>query len=113
MAILTNGAEFKRFYNDDSVWTDGIWHEDELITIDGVDREDGEDLNAIPDTAKVRIEGGIICGPQWPSHEGPSFEGHFKAWRKKQTMRTILVECDESKLDALKAAIRAAGGKVL
>ena len=64
-----------------------------------------------PDDAEVRIFGGAILG--LPNDRKMSFEGFFRVWKRCQTIKTILVECDDSKLEAVKAAIKAAGGKVL
>jgi hypothetical protein len=113
MAIKTTGAEFKRFYADTKYWpTDiNIWHEDEVVTVDGREKGPSDDLADIPDSADVRIEGGIVFGPQWKENE-PSFETYFKRWRKEQTTKSFLVECDEDKLEAVMAAIKAAGAKV-
>ena len=114
MPTKTTGAEFKRFYNDDSFWPqdDGnTWHEDETITVNGVEQTDGVDTDTLPDDAVVTIADGIVFGPKWDGNE-PSFETYFKRWRKQQSTVSFLVECDASKLDALKAAIKAAGGRV-
>lgn len=43
----------------------------------------------------------------------PSFETYFKRWKKKQATVSVIVECDVSKRDAVIAAIKAAGGKVI
>jgi len=49
----------------------------------------------------------------WPDgDEGPSLETYFRRWRKKQTTTFLTVECDHTKLEAVKAAIKAAGGKI-
>lgn len=113
MAVKTTGAEFKRFYNDQSYWPeDGkTWHEDEVVTVNGDVKHPHEELAAVADDAAVVVEGGIVFGPQWNDNE-PSFEGYFKRWRKQQTTVSFLVECDASKLEAVKAAVKAAGGKV-
>lgn len=58
MTAKTNGAEFKRFYADISIWPEDAYHDGVLVLVDGV-------------------------------------------------------ECDRPKLDDMKAAVRAAGGKVL
>lgn len=93
MAVKTTGAEFKRFYNDKAFWPEGTWHEDEVMTVDGKDQEGGVDIDALRDESEVRIEGGIVFGPQFDQNE-PSFEGYFKRWRKLQTTATFVVECD-------------------
>ncbi len=113
MATKTNGAEFKRFYNDESYWAIGksssAWHEDEEITVNGVPTTEG--LDAIDDDAKVVISGGIVFG--LPRELDPSFEQFFKDWKKKQTTATLVVEFDKSKAEQIAAAIKAAGGKIV
>lgn len=115
MTIKATGAEFKRFYNDDKVWpADGgdIWHEDEVLTVNGIVQESGIDCDQIPDDAQVTIAEGIVFGPQWDGNE-PSFETYFKRWRKSQNTASLVVECDIAVLEAVKTAIKAAGGKVI
>lgn len=111
--IKTTGAEFKRFYNDDGFWPqdDGnTYHEDETVTVDGAEWE--PDYNELPADAKVTLEGGMMFGPQWNRHDGPSMEGYFKKWRKQQSTTFLTVEVPKDKLEAVKAAIKASGGKV-
>lgn len=108
--IKTTGAEFKRYLNDDTFWPEGAYYDDEILTVDSREwtREEGTD--AIPDSAVVRIEGGVVLSPH--GHFIQSMENHFKKWRKHQKATTIIVECDFDRLDELKAAIKSAGGKV-
>src|SRR5690349_3170348 len=111
MTTKTTGAEFKRFYNDEAFWPqdDGnTWHEDETLTVNGVEHQDGIDTDTLPDDATVTIDGGIVFGPQWDGNE-PSFEAYFKRWRKQQSTVSFLVECDAAQLDAVKAALKAVG----
>ena len=112
MAVKTTGAEFKRFYADESFWPEDTWHDGALITIDGEDQEDGIDVDTLADHAIVKIEGGAVMGPKW-EEGGPSLETYFRRWRKQQTVMVFTVECDNSQLDAVKAAIKAAGGRIL
>lgn len=60
----------------------------------------------------MKIAGGVVLG--LPDRDGnePSFEAHFKKWRRVQNTVSFVVECDKANLDALKVAIRAAGGSV-
>ena len=106
--IKTNGAEFKRFYNDETAWPDGAWHEDEMLLVNGDEWAQG--ITEIPDDAIVNLSGGAVFG--LPSNAEPSMELHFKNWRRRQTTTTILVECDLTKVDDVKAAVKAAGGRV-
>lgn len=122
MATKTTGAEFKRFYTDPKYWpsessqssaADNIWHEDATIIVNGEEIGPTTDLMTMPDAADVRIEGGIVLGSRWQNDDEPSFETYFKRWRKEQSTKSFLVECDESKLEAVLAAVKAAGGKVV
>ncbi|HGK7311135.1 hypothetical protein [Aeromonas caviae] len=111
MTTKTTGLEFKRFMADKVLWPGDIWHEDAAISVDGVHMPDGVDVENLSDSAVVRIDGGAVFGPQWDENE-PSLETYFKRWRKQQTTTVFVVECDSSKLEDVKAAIKAAGGRV-
>jgi len=108
--IKTTGAEFKRFYSDDTAWPDGVWHDDECVHVDGEEWDHPEGYKAIPDAAKVEVSTGGIYG--LPNDKEISFEGYFKRWRKRQTTAMFLIECDLAKVDEVKAVVKAAGGKV-
>ncbi len=112
MTAKTTGAEFKRFYNDPELWPTDTYCEDEVVTVDGATVPEYEfDYTTVQDAAIVTVAGGIVQGPQFDGNE-PSFEAYFKRWKKKQTTATLIVECQLDKVDAVKAAIKAAGGKV-
>lgn len=113
MTIKTTGAEFKRFYSDKEFWPDGhsVWHEDEYITVDGVDIDGDYDLTEVPDDSRMTIEGGAVMDERHPDKE-QSFEGYFKKWRKNQSTATIIVEVPKDKLEEVTIAIKQAGGKV-
>lgn len=113
MAVKLTGAEYKAFMDSD--WGD-CFMDDYVIAINGVDfeqmgggLEDAED--AMQPSDKVVIKGGDIFTTNESSYVR-SLEAHFKLWRKKQTTAILSVECPNDKLDAVKAAIVAAGGKV-
>lgn len=110
MVAKTTGAEFKRFYQDPEFWPSDAFHEDVIFKVDGHMQEDGIDVQTLRDDSVVTIEGGIVLGV-FKDNE-PSVEAYFKRWKKQQTLTSFLVECDVSKLDAVKAAIKAAGGRV-
>lgn len=112
MAIKVTGAEFKRFYDDGPWWTGETFHEDADLSINGTLRPDGIDSDSVQDTDEVTISGGVMLGPEWEEGEGPSLEEYFERWRKAQTTEIFSVECDKTIVDAVKAAIRQAGGKV-
>lgn len=112
MSVKMSGAEYKRFYSDPEFWPEGVWNEDAEITVDGNEQPDGIDVETLSDNAVVIIEDGVVCGPQWEFGDSPSLETYFRRWRKKQTTTFLTVECDHAKLEAVKAAIKAAGGKI-
>lgn len=111
MARKTSGKELKAFYADDSFWKEGVWHEDEEILVNGQSVEDLE-IGGLKDTDEISITGGYVFGPDWERSNGPTFESFFRRWKKRQTTTTFVVQCDLSQADAIKAAIRAAGGRI-
>lgn len=113
MPIKLTGAEFNRFYNDKEVWTDGLIHEEEEIWVDGVEIEEYSDFSTIDDTSVVRVSGGVIYHEDEPRNEKGSFEGLLRKWRKSQDTEFMAVEVPKSKADAVREAIKAAGGKVV
>lgn len=111
MAVRTTGAEFKRFYDDSAAWPDDeTYHDDATLSVNGEEQPDGIDLAKLADTDDVKIDGGVVIGPSIKGE--PSLETHFKRWKKKQSTRLLLVECDAAAFDAVKAALQAAGGRV-
>jgi hypothetical protein len=113
MTIKTTGAEFIKFYSDDSAWPGEkgeVYHEDEKVLVNG---DPVEDFDSIPADAVVSIAGGFLVGPDWKHGEGPSFETYFKRWRKKQSTTSFVVECGVDKRDTVMSAVRQAGGRVI
>ena len=113
--IKTTGAEFKRFYSDEAFWKDGLFHEEEMILVDGENVCDefgcsSFDLSEVADNAKMEISEGIVYKDNY--EEVANFEGYFRKWRKLQTTVFLTVEAPKDKADAIKAAIKTAGGKV-
>src|SRR5688572_3148009 len=114
MPVKTTGAEFKRFYADPAFWPDGIIHEDEELAVNGVLMDMSNDYMQIDDDARVVISYGVVTTDTVTEREDiASFEGYFRKWRKLQSTATFLVEAPNDKLEAIKAAIKSAGGKVL
>lgn len=112
MTTKTSGAEFKRFYADTKYWPDNgaVWHEDEEVFVNGQRVEEYSlDVSNIADSDRITIAYGVVFGVS--EGDDISFETYFKRWRKEQTTVTLVVECDRAKADAVKAAIKAAGGR--
>ena len=110
MSVKTNGLEFWTFYNDKDYWPEGAWHDDTVILVNGKEVEDYTREN-IPDDAQVTIDGGVVYLDE-RGQEDTGFESYFKKWRKQQSTVFLSVEAPKDKLDAIKAAIKAAGGRV-
>jgi hypothetical protein len=121
MSIKTTGRDFKRFYTDDAVWKpagskDGAYFDDVTIYVNDADWDaGGKDYEDIPDDATVSFSGGSWYPDQDTAaqYESRNFETVFKKWRKAQTHTTIIVEVALDNIEAMKAAVAAAGGKVL
>lgn len=113
MAIKTTGAEYKRFSEDKSAWPedDGKTYVDgECLLVDEAEWGTELGVDAIPDTATVHIADGWVFRPD--ADEPIKLETYFKRWLKRQSSVNFVVECDVASLDAVKAAIKAAGGKI-
>lgn len=87
-------------------WPDDWYYEDAEEFVNGEKVSDIPD--DLPDDAVIRIEGGCI----YDGEDGRDLVRHFGAWKRKQTTVRLIVEVDVTKADALKAAIKAAGGSV-
>ena len=118
MAVKMSGAEFKRFYGD-AAWWQGQrgtahtpWHEEATIMIDGEQIDENYDLDLTPDAAVVSLDGGIVQCEAWDDNKSYTLDGYFRAWKKKQSTITIVVTCDRATEDTVRAAIKAAGGKI-
>jgi hypothetical protein len=119
MPTKTTGLELQAFYNDDDYWknapgqAEGFWHEEIMLEVNG--KEVPEDFSIAndlqPDDQVVIIDGTVLSSI--PNVDAQLFESFFKKWRKVQSIGYLAVEAPKDKLDAIKAAIRAAGGKVV
>lgn len=110
MTTKTTGAEFWRFYNDKDYWPEGAWHDDTLILVNGKEVDDYTREN-IPDDAQLVIDGGVVYLDEHGTSD-TGFESFFRKWRKAQNIVFLSVEVPKDKLDAVKAAIKAARGKL-
>lgn len=122
--IKTTGREFKRFYHDPDFWLpEGeTWHDDTCIRVNGVALTD-EDPGTVPDNCVIELESGWVYGvpPRLlseVSHKAATASDmamvdYFQLWLKRQTTVSLVVECERNQVDAVIAAVTAAGGKVL
>ncbi|RMN21125.1 hypothetical protein ALQ64_02841 [Pseudomonas cannabina] len=119
MATKTNGAELKAFYNDDAHWlkspeskADDIWHEDLVLVVNGVEQVDDFSITEdLKDEDQVTIVDGVVLS-KLDDFKDRSFESFFKAWRKHQNTAYLSVTVPKEKVEALRAAILAAGGSI-
>lgn len=110
--MQVNGATFKIFYNDPEVWKEGYYHDDGQILIDGKCSMEHEiDPAACSDGAVVEFTSISIFNEDGDHIEDMS--DAFDRWMSKQTSATALFSCPKECLDAVKAAIEAAGGKII
>lgn len=112
MATKTNGAELKAFYNDDAYWGENLWHEDIVLVVNGAEQPDGFSISEdLKDEDLVTIVDGVVLSSS-DEVDDRSFESYFKAWRKQQSTAYLAVTVPKEKLDAVRAAIKAAGGTI-
>lgn len=112
MPTKTTGAELKRFHDDDEFWGEGTnWHEDLTLKVNGVEKDEDFNIADLQDSDQVTILSGWIHSEK---DDGPdcSFETFFKRWRKNQNTAYLGVSFPKDKLEAIKAAIKAAGGTI-
>ena len=113
MTVKTNGATWKKFYQDPAFWPSEAWHEGEEITVNGLSVSDSDfDLTAMKDADHIAVTGGVVYLLKG-GYDGPTLEAHFRKWLKAQTTTTLLVEVDRARLEAVSAAVEAAGERVL
>lgn len=107
--MKTTGAEFKRFYKDPEIWMGEAYHDDVDLKSDGVEVGMDVDYLDLSDNSIIEFTDGVIV---YPSGEYITFVGAFKAWAKKQTACTFIVECNIDLQEQVKLAVKKAGGKV-
>lgn len=119
MATKTTGAELKAFYSDDQYWrktpdsgSDDVWHEDLVLVVNGAEVDDHFSIeDDLKNDDQVTIVDGFVTS-NIAGFKEVSFESFFKAWRKKQNTAYLSVSVPKEKLEAVRAAIIAAGGSV-
>jgi hypothetical protein len=110
------GAEFKAFYNDPLYWPEksDVYYDDVVFVVNGDPLSDEKDPGQVADTDIVEFSGGVVMNsPHYKSGREPSLDQYFRRWQKEQTTVRLVVECSRGGVDAIKAAVVAAGGKVL
>lgn len=112
MALKTTGKELKAFLADDAIWPDqsddNVFHEEVTLMVGGVER-DSDYLVKITDDEAVTVTSGYVTSVG-KTQVDCTFEAYLKKWRKQQNTVFLSVSVPKDKLDAVKAAIKAAGG---
>lgn len=115
MTVRTNGAEIKAFYSDKAFWPeDGegrnlVW-QDELTLITNGFEDLNPSISNLKDTDQVKITyGDVFTGENTFL---ATVEDYFKRWKKTQTHTPVLVSVPNEHLEAVKAAVVAAGGEL-
>jgi len=106
--------EWLDFNNDESdsdAWIN-CYIDDVAMSVDGTEiEEESEEFQNLPLSAEITVSGYIInC---YTGETVRSLDAQLKRWRKAQKYITFVVDIDRDKAEALKAAIVAAGGKII
>lgn len=110
--IKTIGSVWNKFYADKTAWPEGAYHDDTLLAINGK-KEPDCDYENLPQDAIVEIVSGYVMFED--GSDGDLAE-HFKKWLDKQTGQGTVYgafSASTDKLEAIRAAIVAAGGTLL
>lgn len=109
--IKTTGAEWKAFLHDDAYW--GEWAFEEYVYIINGNVA-GEDVNenSFADADIIKVDDGFAWDQANGSDKSEPLATFFRRWRKQQTTEVMAVEVPKDRADAVREAIKAAGGKV-
>lgn len=119
MAVKCSGKDFMQWYNDPAYWFTGsvpiderTYWEDAQFFVNGeqIDEEFDFDKDLKPEDV-IEVSGGVVFGKVAGKTE-PSVEAYLKRWLKAQNTISLVVHCPKDKVDAIKAAIKAAGGSM-
>jgi hypothetical protein len=111
MAMKCTGVELKRFHDDNQFWPEDAYFDDLELEVNGkVVADDFSITDDLQPNDQVRILAGWVHGID--GNLDCPFETYFRRWRRKQETAYLSVAVPRDRLDALKAAIAAAGGKV-
>jgi hypothetical protein len=112
MSVKATGAEIKAFMGDDNFWSQKgeSWAEEVEFEVNGSVSYDLS-LHTLNDNDQIKLVDGYVVMEQ--EEEPVSLATFFRRWRKTQTTAYLSVEVPKDKADIIKAAIKAAGGKVI
>lgn len=102
--MKVQGALWKQFYNDEEYWK-GHYHDDALITFDGIEQEDYENA---PDDTVVKIESGYVYKDGDDFHTSArdvSLTSFYRKWYKAQSTTVIVVTVDKDYAESVRDEI--------
>lgn len=82
------GMEWKAFFADDDVWV-GACHDDETITVNGVEIDGDFDISTIDDDDVIGLIGGVFYDNE---NRYKSLQSIFRKWRKSKKTAVLLAE---------------------
>ncbi|WP_231365820.1 MULTISPECIES: hypothetical protein [unclassified Thioalkalivibrio] len=118
-SVRMSGAEFRAFYSDPDYWPDGVWHDDEVILLDGGEPLNLDDLEALGANTAVEIQYGDVRRDTEGEVIAPviaSLPEYARMWRKRaqgETRVILQVAVSEKNREAVEEAVAKAGGSVL
>lgn len=98
--MKVKGALWKQFYNDEDYWKEHF-HDDTLITFDGVEQED---YNNPEDDAVVEVESGYVYKGSY--EDTLSLVTFYRRWYKMQSTTVIVVTVEKDYAESAKAEIK-------
>lgn len=109
--ITTNGKTWNAYYADNTAWPEGSYHDDCEISVTENGVEIFAELGNVPNEASMVIRGGVVISADRDKPQ--DLCKHFLTWLEKQTFAFGGFQVPKDRLEAVSAAIVAAGGSVL
>lgn len=110
--VKTTGAVWRLFYADKAAWSEGAYHDDTLLAINGKEYPDGE-LEELPLDATVEIRCGFVM---LPDGSDADLGEHFLKWEAEQSGQGVATgsfRVTKGKLEAVRQTILDAGGELI
>ena len=108
MTVKFTGKQFKEFWAEE--WPDSWWCDEEEVWVNGILWEDEADIE---DTDQVKLVGGTIYTDEETNLQAMPLEKYARKWLKAQNSVTFLVVVNKELADAVRAACKELGGKVI
>lgn len=108
MTVKIKGADYRAFFQDKGVWSDGVWFDDVLTVINGVEFGMDDNLDEesdLKDEDRVEVHGGVIYANQ-DDRVGKSYETALRNWLKRRDTETLIVEVPKAKAAELRALLK-------